>query len=279
MSLKTVVVHADDSPRLNQRLDAAIRLARGFDAELVGVYIVSTPELVPSVAALLPPDVVAQRLRETGDAQHRAENLFRQATAAVGLGALDWRAPAGPAIAAAVAHARCSDIVVVGQPKSGDIDPLFDGELVTTVMLSAGRPTLIVPHIGARPTLGENVLIAWDGGREAARAIADALPILVRARQVVITSINEDPDRPAVNAQAQSRLAAYLRRHGVEPQVKQYDGRRADVSEALLSRAADLGTDLIVMGGYGHPRLREMVLGGATRSMLRTMTVPVLMSH
>ena len=123
------------------------------------------------------------------------------------------------------------------------------------------------------------MLIAWDGGREAARAVADALPILARAKQVIVMSINQDPEHPVADAHAQSRLAGYLRRHNVDPEFKHYVGSQSDIVESLLSRATDLGTDLIVMGGYGHTRLREMVLGGATRSMLEMMTVPVLMSH
>jgi len=279
MSFRTIIVHADANARFKQRLDVAIRLALEFGAELVGMYLVPTAALTPSVAALLPSDVVAGYLRETGEAQHRAESVFRQATQAAGLPSIDWRAPAGAAIEAAIAQARCADLVVVGQAKPDDIDALFAMELTTSVMLSAGRPTLIVPYIGSPPTVGENVLVAWDGGREAARAVADALPILAKAKKVVVTSINSDSEHPANDALMQSRLVAYLRCHDVDPKANVCDRNDGDVGEWLLSQAADLGTDLIVMGGYGHPRLREMVLGGATQSILETMTVPVLMSH
>jgi nucleotide-binding universal stress UspA family protein len=279
MSFKTIVVHVDDSPRTGQRLNAAVRLAVDCGAELVGIYLVPTIELSLSVAALLPDDVVAGRLRETGDAQHRAEALFREAAATAGLTAIEWRAPAGPAIGAAVAHARCADLTVVGQARSDDVDAAFRSELTTTLMLSTGRPMLIVPFIGVSPAMGDKVLVAWDGGREASRAIADALPILERAKEVVVVSIDDDPEHPVADAPAQARLAGFLRRHGVEARIQHYDGSHSEIAERLLSHAADMGSTLIVMGGYGHARLREMVLGGATRSVLESMTVPVLMSH
>jgi nucleotide-binding universal stress UspA family protein len=146
-------------------------------------------------------------------------------------------------------------------------------------MLSCGRPTLIVPYIGPRATFGERVLVAWDGRREASRALGDALPLLKRAGAVVIMTVSPDVDRPTLNDIAQQRLAHYLRAHRVEAQMEKFDVRDRDVAAWLLSRAADLGIDLMVMGGYGHSRLQETVLGGVTRSILQAMTVPVLMAH
>jgi nucleotide-binding universal stress UspA family protein len=279
MSFKTILVHLDDSEHRKSRLDAAIRLAVDFGAQLVGVYLVAGTDLPPSVAAMLPPKAVERRVRELADAQHEAEQLFRQAAAAADVRSVDWRAPAGPPIAAAVAHGRCTDLLVMGQSDPGDLTTLFAEELVTTTMLSSGRPSLIVPYTGCRPTLGENVLIAWDGGREASRAVADALPILERAKQVNVLTVRAESDGHTADGQAAARLTAYLRAHGVDIGVNRSDVPEIKVGEWLLSRAADLGSDLIVMGGYGHARLREFVLGGVTRTMLQAMTVPVLMSH
>jgi len=278
MSLKSVLVHLDRSRHCRQRLATAVQLAVEFRAQLVGAYLVASIELAPSVAALLPDDLVKRRLREHADAQRESEQAFRQAAAAAGIAA-EWRAPAGAPFDAAVAHGRCADLIVLGQSDSEDSESVFADELIATTILSTGRPTLIIPHIGARPTLGQNVLVAWDGGREASRAIADALPFLERAKRVDVITVNPESGGYGVDAQALSRLTAYLKAHGVTPVVDRDAVSDISIGERLLSRAADLGADLVVMGGYAHTRLRELVLGGVTRTMLEKMTVPVLMSH
>ena len=278
MSLKSILVHLDRSKRCNQRLDTAVQLAAEFRAKLVGVYLVPGIELAPSVAALLPKEFVERRLRELSDAQHESEQAFRQAAATARIAA-EWRAPSGAPLDAAVAHGRCADLIVVGQSASPDPESVFVDELIATTILSTARPTLIVPHIGPRATLGANVLVAWDGGREAARAIADALPLLERANTVTVITVNTDSGGRALDGPAVTRLTAYLRAQGVTAVVDRDSVSDITVGERLLSRAADLGSDLIVMGGYAHARLRELVLGGVTRTMLEKMTVPVLMSH
>jgi nucleotide-binding universal stress UspA family protein len=277
MSLATILVHIDDATRCEARVDAAIRLALGFQAHLVGVNITPGFDLSPSIAALLPQETVDARLGETGQAQHDAEQAFRQAAAAAGLAAIDWRAPAGSALDAAVDHARCADLVVLGQREGPGF--MFADELTQAVLLSSGRPALIVPFIGAQPTLGENVLVAWDGGREISRAIGDAMPLLERAKRVRIVSVGPDRTADADAPLAEARLAAWLRPHGIEAAFERDDAADAGIGEWLLSRAADFGSDLIVMGGYAHSRVRALVLGGVTRTMLQSMTVPVLMSH
>ena len=278
MALKSILVHLDRSRHCSQRLAAAVRLADDFRAQLVGAYLVAGIELAPSVSALLPNDLVERRMRELTDAQKESEKAFRQAAAAAGIAA-EWRAPAGAPLEAAVAHGRCTDLIVLGQSDAEDSESIFADELIATTILSAARPTLVIPHIGTRPTLGQNVLVAWDGGREASRAIADALPFLERAKRVDVITVNPEAAGRAMEGQALSRLTAYLKAHGVTPVVDRDAVSDISVGERLLSRAADLGSDLVVMGGYAHTRLRELVLGGVTRTMLEKMTVPVLMSH
>jgi len=281
MSFNTILVHIDDSGRSNLRLDVAIRLALDFRAHLIGAYLVRTAEMTPLLATMLPDDVVERRMRDTGDAQHEAERRFRDAASVATLATIEWRAPAGPAIAAGIAQGRCADLVVVGQGDLSDPGFQFVDELATTTLLSAGKPVLVVPHIGAAPTFSRNVLIAWDGGREASRAIADALPLLERADKVNVITVHTSADDNTYvgDALADSRLVGWLQSHGIRTSVEHLEVSQRSVGEALLSRAADLGTDLIVMGGYGHSRVREFVLGGVTRTMLDKMTVPVLMSH
>lgn len=277
MSLKSILVHIDDVAASRPRLEAAIRVARDFRAELGGLYLVPPIELHSTVAAMVPPDVVERRLREVAQAQRDAEQAFRDAAAAADLAAVEWRAPPGSPIDAAVAHARCTDLLIVGQPSSPGY--LLAEDAVSTVLLEAGRPLLIVPYIGTGPTVGDNVLVAWDGGREASRAIADALPFLERARRVTVIAVAREDTAEAEASRAEARLGAWLRAHGVEADIARYAVSDITIGAWLLSRAMDLGSDLIVMGGYGHARMRQLILGGVTRSMLRAMTVPVLMSH
>ena len=279
MSFKTILVHIDDSKCCKSRLDAAVRLAVDFRALLIGIYLEEAAAMTPSVAAVLPSDIVERRRREVVDARHEAEQFFRRASAKAGLEACEWRAPVGAPLAAAVAHGRCADLFVLGQRDPEDLGRPFGQELITTTIVSTGRPAMIVPYIGPRSTMGENVLVAWDGGREASRAVADALPLLARAKQVTVIAVDAGTKADTVGSPAMSRLVAYLHAHGVAASVSRDDAEEISVGERVLSRAADLSSDLIVMGGYGHARLREFVLGGVTRTMLETMTVPVLMSH
>jgi len=143
--------------------------------------------------------------------------------------------------------------------------------------LGVGRPVLIVPRYGTFETVGERVLVAWNGSREATRAVHDALPLLKLASSVTVLSI--DPEHDTGDRIPGADIALHLARHGVAAEGMSTVGLDISVGDLLLSRAADLGADLIVMGAYGHSRVRELVLGGATRHILQHMTVPVLMSH
>jgi nucleotide-binding universal stress UspA family protein len=281
MTYQTIFVHLDQIAKSRGRLGIAIGLARDHAARLVGVYLDGSPEIAPSIAALIPSETVEQFMRNALEAQHAAEDAFHQAAATAGITDVEWRAPAGPSIDAAVAHARCADLIVVSQPDPAQADWSFSARLVTAVLLEGGRPVLIVPYVGAAESIGTSVVIAWDGGREASRALADALPILIRARQVTVVCLDPNASMRGADALARDRLLAYLRRHVVSARVESDDLDKAHirVGDWLLSRVADLDGDLIVMGGYGHSRWREQFLGGATRALLAEMTVPVLMSH
>ena len=262
-----------------QRVEAASRIALDFGARLIGVYLVPTPEMTPSLSALLPDSVVQQRLAETGEAQQLAEQRFRAAAAGTGLAAHDWRAPAGDPAPAIIAHARGADLVVIGQPDPADADAAFAAGLANAAILASGRPALVIPYVGIQGSFGRTALIALDRSRESARAVADALPLLARAEKVVVVSITAAAEETLGDTQARTQAVLHLRGHGIDAEVRHLDLPDISIGELLLSQAADLGADLIVMGAYGHARLQEFVLGGVTRTLLNAMTVPVLMSH
>jgi nucleotide-binding universal stress UspA family protein len=144
--------------------------------------------------------------------------------------------------------------------------------------LGSGRPVLVVPYVGRYPEIGRNVVIAWKAGRESARAVFDALPILEQAEQVQILEIEEGGRRRNVLA-ADTSIAATLARHGIKPAVRTSVAGDISIGDEILSRIADMGADLLVMGAYGHSRMRELVFGGVTRHIAGHMTVPTLFSH
>jgi len=281
MTYQTILVTIEDGTNARGRLGVAIRLARDFNARLVGMYISSGPQITPSVAALLPEEIVDRYLHGTGDAQSAAEEAFREAANAAEWRDIEWRAPAAPPVDAAVAHGRCADLIVLGQPHTGEAGSLLASQLIAAVLMEGGRPLLVIPYVGAPKTIGSNILVAWDGGREASRALADAIPLLSRAERVTVACLDPGASARGADASGRERLVAYLRRHRIASKIVHAGVEPADIpiGDWLLSCAADLGCDLIVMGGYGHPRWREQILGGATQTLLSSMTVPVLMSH
>ena len=263
MSYRSLLVQVDDNSQSDRRISVAARLARLHDAELQGIYVTPAREMTPFTSAMLPDSVVAQRLRDTGEAQARAEQRFRAGAAAEQLTAISWSAPAGPALDAAVVHARRADIVVAGQPLPEGEHAGFANDIMNGMLMQAGRPLLLVPHSGDFPVVGQNALIAWKETRESARAVSDALPLLKRAERVVVMPVSSPDGSYSGDAQSAAGIAA----------------DDIDVGNLLLSRVSDLATDLLVMGAYSRARLAERVAGGVTRVILESMTVPVLMSH
>ena len=278
MDIRSIMVHVDDGVPCAARVETALRLASRFGSALTGVYLVATPEVTPTVAALLPSDAVAQRIAATGEAQERSEAEFRDA-AKGRVVAVEWRAPAGIAVDAAVGNARYADLVILGQPQADSDTYDFGQRIAENVLLQGGAPVLYIPYTGALSSLGARILVAWDGGRESARAIHDALPFMKEASQVMIASYPRSTEAADALVLAQPHLDAYLAHHGVRPIFRRHLGDDLEVGQRLLSQAADFGSDLLVMGGFAHSRAREWVLGGVTRTMLESMTLPVLMSR
>jgi nucleotide-binding universal stress UspA family protein len=279
MTYRSIFVHVDDAEPCDRRLAIAARVARAYPAQLHGTYLVPSADMTPFTTAVLPAEVVQRRLRESADAQHAAEARFRAAAAQAGVTSLDWRAPAGDPIAAAVLHARYSDLAIIGQPARGESSEAFSAELAKEVVMNCGRPVLFVPYVGDYKTVGERVMIAWKDSRESARAVADALPLLKDAKQVFAVAITAEDDENLHDVLADAQVSAFLRRHEVKATVRRLTVPDIDAGELLLSQAADFSADLIVMGAYSRPRVSAFVWGGVTQVMLSSMTVPVLMSH
>ena len=276
MSYKTILVHMDNSARASACLDIAVRLARRHNAHLVGLHALTRVEL-PSYALAVAGDTILEFQKRMGnESAGRAEAVFRKTIEREALPSAEGRFSFDDATEAVSLHARYADLIVLSQP-----DPSGEGsvtsEFAPLVTLRAGRPVLMVPYIGSFDTLGRHPLVAWNTTRESTRAVTDAIPLLQLADTVSVIVFN-----PRAQDHGQipgADIGLFLARHGVRVEVSHYNAEDIDAGNQLLSRAADLGSDLIVMGSYGHSRLQEMVMGGVTRTILESMTVPVLMSH
>jgi nucleotide-binding universal stress UspA family protein len=273
---KTILVHVDNGKHCPKRLDIAVQLAQRYEAHLVGLHALSPEHLAALGATEAAPIVIEAQKRRAAEAALVAQTVFRRAVEKAGLANSEWRTSSDEAVAAITLHARYADLVVMGQPDPEDSAGV-DAVVAHEVVLAAGRPVLFVPFAGRFEQLGTHVLLAWNGSREATRAATDALPLLRQADKVSVVTVNPHGrlhgDIPGAD------IGLYLARHGVRVDVSTIVGTEVDAGNLLLSRAADLGCDLIVMGAYGHSRLRELVLGGVTRTLFDSMTVPTLMSH
>lgn len=280
MSYKDLLVHLDDTRCCRKRIDAAVRLAARHGAHLTGVYPIVEIPLLNYIREHIPREV---RAMMEAEAQRLAETVlkgFREA-AERGGGAYETRTDHAldTTLASVLSmHARYADLVVMGQ-MNPDEPPDVGRHLPEEVVLSSGRPALIVPYDWAPGTLGERVLIAWDASREAARAVSDAMPILEQAESVLVASINPKSTPLGHGEVPGADIALHLARHAVEVEVQSVESDRMEIGDALLSFATDRARDLLVMGAYAHSRMRELVLGGATREILKSMTLPVLMAH
>ena len=276
MSYKTIIVHLDAGRRNRERLDLAFNLAERFDAHLVGFFGLEalTVPTVPEAAPTLYDEMLKSRRRLAAKVEDdfRGKMHKEQYT-----GKSEWRPTLDDGFAGLEFHAKYADLVVAGQP-----DPGGDGLpawFAHRLVMSIGRPVLYVPFAGRFEDCGKRVLVPWNASREAARAVKDALPLLRAAEETEVVTFEPEKVFLDDDALPDPDMGAYLARHGAKVTLANQPTSIDDVGALILSRAADNAADLIVMGAYGHSRLREMVLGGATREIFRSMTVPTLMSH
>ena len=277
MAFKDLLVVVDESPSGVKRVDLALQLAAAFGAHLTGLCVSEAADLRPSILAQFPPEVIDMLSRVGREDASRAKAVWDERLRATGSGAsAEWRVVEGDLSDVASVHARYVDLTILGQVDPDD--PRTAEDLPEQIVLGSGRPAIIVPYAGTFRTMGTQVMVAWNGSREAARAIHDALPLLERAAGVRVVSVGpegglDDGALPGAD------ISQHLARHGVRVEAETFNADGVRVDDALLSRAFDTGADLLVMGAYGHSRLGELVLGGATRHILRQLTIPVFMSH
>ena len=277
MSIATILVHVDNSSANESRFRTAVALTEEFEAHLIALFVVPTYTIPIYAEVPIGADVFETArqaiLESAANAQSTCENIAKSTGVS-----LEWRLVEGHVVNTLNEHARYCDLVVLGQSNEGDLDDM-SMEVADHVVLEAGAPCLVVPYIGVKKGLPDNVLLAWNGSMESARAAKDALPLMKRAQQVKVLLINPEEGEVDEGDIPGADIGAYLARHGIKAETNCVHNKQISAGDILLSQAADLSADLLVTGAYGHTRLRERILGGVTRHLLEHMTVPVFMSH
>ena len=275
--LKDIIVNLTVDAANDVAADYAISVGRTFEAHLAGISFAYEPVIPGSVFGSMAVELIQTQRAEFERAARKAIAHFEDAARRVNLAAESRLQTASLAEAAGMfgALARRFDLSVVAQAEP---NKLPGRELIIEAALfESGRPVLVVPYIQRDGLKLDHVTVCWDGSRNAARAVADAIPIIGSSGRVeVVIVTNERGKEDEIEG---ADIGQHLARHGLKVDVHRISGGDIDVADALLSHAADSGADFMVMGGYGHSRLREFILGGVTRSIFESMTVPVLMSH
>ncbi len=275
--MRDVLVNLSVSPQLEKdpARTYAISLAKRFDALLTAVAF-ARQILIP--APMFPPaiELIETANRESEKIATDAIEYFQRAALSEGIRSEARQSSAMTADAASTFGriARCYDLSVVSQPIPDAIDP--DELFFEAALFDSGRPVILVPSAYTSPARLNRILCCWDGSREAARSIADSMEYLRNAESVLLYTAQEND--PA-SRQTGFDMMQHLKRHGVNATSERGAASDTDVAEAILSCASDFSADLIVMGGYGHSRFREFILGGVTRTIVDTTTAPILFAH
>lgn len=269
MPLRDILVHVDSSAACKTRLELAVKLAHRHDAHLTGIHVMTHAYYGPGL------EVVTREAEAAGA-------LFHQTVRAATI-AFEWRcidcAVVGTGIAEVlVRHAYAADLLIIGQP-APDSQLRPQTSLAERLILAAGRPVLIVPYAGRFSTLGERILVAWSAGREACRAVNDALPLLQQAQRTLLLEVASDPGRDVRKKRAALDFCGHLARHGVVADAEQVPCTPVALADQLLNRACEDGYDLLVMGAFATTASGLRVLGPVARHILQQMTLPVLMAH
>lgn len=281
MSYKTILTYVDGSIHMPERIRAAATLARRFGAHLTGMAATALPGAfyLPGVIGESSATLIAslEYLKERADA---SLSVFEAAAEEMAVPSFDRLVIEDEAAAALCMQARFSDLVVIGQPDPAEELAGLRKDFPEYVIMHASRPVLVVPHAGRFAQLGKRIVIAWDGSAEAARAVSGALPLLKEGEAVQICVFNTRNKSDLHDGVSAASLATYLARHEVRADVTQQPLPAGfTVGDALLAYTSAFDADLLVMGGYAHSRFREVLVGGATRTLLHAMTVPTLLSH
>jgi nucleotide-binding universal stress UspA family protein len=275
---KDILVNLPAAPARDAATAFAVSLAAEFKARLTGIAFRYEP-IAPVMVDMyvVPPEIIESQRAETEKSAKAAiarfEEVARGAAVAADARSVEVAVADAPATLADIA--RRFDLCALAQPQPDDTT--LGRQFIEAVLFESGRPILIVPYIQTAGLKLDRVMVGWDGSRSAARAVGDAMPLLAKAAMVEIVMVSAEAAKS--DELPGTDIALHLARHGVQVEVERIASSDVDPANIILSRAADTSADLLVMGGYGHSRMREFILGGVTRAILGSMTVPTFMSH
>lgn len=279
MPRQTILAYLPEEDRAEQVLAAAAVLSRRHHSHLIGTYVIP-PIAVYPMAGQLPELVYTGHFEQHAERAKALEKRFDD-TIRDDAFVAEWRtidSGTMPIADALMDQVRCADIAITAHYNDSDGHYPYDG-VGETVAMESGRPVLLLPKHARTETIGENIAVAWDGSRESVRAVFDALELLQEAKTVRILTVGEPPRKKSDVALPGAEIAATLSRRGVSCEADHVVPGDLSVGDAILGRVGDMGSDLLVMGMYGHSKLRERVFGGVTKHILGHMTVPTLFSR
>lgn len=281
MSYKNILVHIDDSYTCVERISAAIALAKRQDAQVTGIALALESTISTYIGIDIPTNLTNEQQALVSIAAESAVNKFEAAAKEAGVEFVSRTiaCSASKAPARLAFFARHADLTFLGQPNPKDQGAAFQETLMDGVLQHSGRPVYMVPYIGRPDTKVRKAVIAWDGGKKVVRAVNDAIPLLQDRGDVTILVINPKERGKEFGGQQGENIAAHLQRHGINATVDYQIAPELTTDTVILNYLADVGADLLVMGAYGHSRLRERTFGGVTESILHQMTAPVLMAE
>jgi len=274
MSTKTILLHLTNDDRLSARIDVALNIANDHDAHITALYVVTPATPPTSFMGYIPPEFV-ERTRSIEADNASATSVKLKEEAAKRNISVSVIKEEGYAAEVINKHALTADLVIIGQVDPDDDSTAQYQYLADEMVVDCPCPILAIPYAGKFEKFGSHILVGWNNTREASRALKGAMPFMKKAKKVTLLSVNPTADQSLQNEAA----IKHLERHGITAEIKVGHWRNVDVGNALLDSLVDLNADMLVMGAYGHSRIREMILGGATKEILGHMTAPVLFSH
>jgi nucleotide-binding universal stress UspA family protein len=275
MAIRSILVHVNDDTNNDTTIRAAISIARQNEAVLTGLYVRPFPIVVPvaPIGGAMP--VIDGMIEAYQQACEAVRKRFETATTGAGI-SHDWRDDDGDPAEQIGFHGRYTDIVVLGQVPPDQSDGRTPRDFPAIATMNSGRPTLAIPYAGEHGTTIKRAMLCWNATREASRALHDSLMILQPGARIDVLCVDAEDGQDRLPG---AEIAAHLTRHGFEAVAHHLASGDLSASETILSASAEMDSELIIMGAYGHARIREIALGGVTRSLMEHMPVPVLMAH
>lgn len=279
MTYKTILVHIDESKNTILRTKIAHQIASMFDSHITAVALTGISRYIFESTDLGVGDPnISLHLAVLRERAEKAIAQFKQFSSALNIATTECFIANDEANGGLGLRARYADLIVIGQTNRNEPSPSVLSDFPEFMIVNSGRPVLIVPHHGELQSFAERCVIAWDGSREAARAVTDAIPLLKRSQSVHVSIINPEKQNEEHGEEPGADVALFLARHGIKVEIATRFSAH-DTGKSILALCKELNADLLIMGGYGHSRFREMIMGGTTRTVLEEMDIPVLMSH